>query len=63
LSRAALPKQLLPLVSDRTMLQETALRLRERAAMQAPLIVCGNEHRFLVAEQLREIGWRRKASC
>jgi hypothetical protein len=31
LSRAALPKQLLPLVSDRTMLQETALRLRDHA--------------------------------
>ena len=55
LSRAVLPKQLLPLVSDRTMLQETALRLHGRAALQAPLIVCGNEHRFLVAEQMREI--------
>ncbi|WP_374357559.1 mannose-1-phosphate guanylyltransferase/mannose-6-phosphate isomerase [Pseudoduganella danionis] len=56
LSRAVLPKQLLPLVSERTMLQETALRLHERAQMQAPLIVCGNDHRFLVAEQMREIG-------
>jgi len=56
LSRAALPKQLLPLVSDRTMLQETALRLAGRNAMMAPLVVCGNEHRFLVAEQMREIG-------
>ncbi|SDH36417.1 MULTISPECIES: mannose-1-phosphate guanylyltransferase/mannose-6-phosphate isomerase [unclassified Duganella] len=55
LSRAALPKQLLPLVSDRTMLQETALRLRDHAELQAPLIICGNEHRFMVAEQLREI--------
>ena len=55
LSRAALPKQLLPLVSDRTMLQETALRLRGHDGLMAPLIVCGNEHRFLVAEQLREI--------
>src|SRR5437762_2639450 len=56
LSRAALPKQLLPLVSDRTMLQDTALRLAGRAGIQAPLVVCGNEHRFLVAEQMREIG-------
>jgi mannose-1-phosphate guanylyltransferase/mannose-6-phosphate isomerase len=55
LSRAALPKQLLPLVSDQTMLQETALRLAGRPGMMAPLIVCGNEHRFLVAEQMREI--------
>jgi len=56
LSRAVLPKQLLPLVSERTMLQETALRLHGRPQLMQPLVVCGNEHRFLVAEQLREIG-------
>ncbi|RZT01902.1 mannose-1-phosphate guanylyltransferase / mannose-6-phosphate isomerase [Duganella sp. CF402] len=56
LSRAALPKQLLPLISGQTMLQETVLRCHGWADVQAPLIVCGNEHRFLVAEQLREIG-------
>ena len=56
LSRAVLPKQLLPLVTDKSMLQDTVLRLHGRAQIQAPLIVCGNEHRFLVAEQLREIG-------
>ncbi|NRR31598.1 mannose-1-phosphate guanylyltransferase/mannose-6-phosphate isomerase [Oxalobacteraceae bacterium] len=55
LSRAVLPKQLLPLVSELTMLQETVSRLSGKADLQAPLIVCGNEHRFLVAEQLREI--------
>ncbi|MRW93045.1 mannose-1-phosphate guanylyltransferase/mannose-6-phosphate isomerase [Duganella sp. FT80W] len=54
LSRAALPKQLLPLVTENTMLQETLLRLQGCAGLMAPLIVCGNEHRFLVAEQLRE---------
>ena len=56
LSRAALPKQLLPLVTDKTMLQDTALRLAGRDGLMAPLVVCGNEHRFLVAEQMREIG-------
>ncbi|SEN47878.1 mannose-1-phosphate guanylyltransferase / mannose-6-phosphate isomerase [Duganella sp. CF517] len=56
LSRAVLPKQLLPLVSDKTMLQETVLRLTGGAELQAPLVVCGNDHRFMVAEQLREIG-------
>lgn len=56
LSRAALPKQLLPLVSDKTMLQETLLRLRDWPELMPPLLVCGNDHRFLVAEQLREIG-------
>jgi len=55
LSRAALPKQLLPLVSSKTMLQETALRLADWPEMMAPLLVCGEEHRFLVAEQMRDI--------
>jgi mannose-1-phosphate guanylyltransferase/mannose-6-phosphate isomerase len=56
LSRAALPKQLLPLVEQSTMLQSTVLRLAGQPQLQAPLIVCGNEHRFLVAEQMREAG-------
>jgi mannose-1-phosphate guanylyltransferase/mannose-6-phosphate isomerase len=56
LSRAVLPKQLLPLVSDKTMLQETALRVADWPGLMAPLVVCGNEHRFMVAEQMREIG-------
>jgi len=56
LSREALPKQLLRLVSDKSMLQETVLRLEGLQDWLPPLIVCGNEHRFLVAEQMREIG-------
>jgi mannose-1-phosphate guanylyltransferase/mannose-6-phosphate isomerase len=56
LSRAALPKQLLPLVTENTMLQETALRIAGWPEMQPPLLVCGDEHRFLVAEQLRQAG-------
>jgi len=56
LSRAVMPKQLLPLVSDKTMLQETALRVADWPELMAPVVVCGNEHRFLVAEQLREAG-------
>jgi len=56
LSRAALPKQLLPLASERTMLQETVLRLGGVAGIGAPLVVCNNDHRFLIAEQMREIG-------
>ncbi|HEX7645629.1 MAG TPA: mannose-1-phosphate guanylyltransferase/mannose-6-phosphate isomerase [Burkholderiaceae bacterium] len=55
LSREVLPKQLLPLVSDKTMLQETVLRLSGSPDWMPPLVICGNEHRFLVAEQLREI--------
>lgn len=55
MSRAALPKQLLPLVSEHSMLQETLLRLSDWPEACAPVVVCGNDHRFLVAEQLREI--------
>jgi mannose-1-phosphate guanylyltransferase/mannose-6-phosphate isomerase len=55
LSRELYPKQLLPLVGTHTMLQETVRRL---AGLQVgePLIVCNDAHRFLVAEQLRQIG-------
>lgn len=55
LSRAVLPKQLLPLVTDNTMLQETLLRLSSWAQVASPVVVCGNDHRFLVAEQLRQV--------
>lgn len=58
LSRAAYPKQFLPLVSEQTMLQETVSRVGSWPEVQAPLIVCGNEHRFMIAEQMREIGVR-----
>ena len=56
MSREALPKQLLPLISDKTMLQETVLRLSNIPAIAPPLLVCNNEHRFLAAEQLMQIG-------
>ncbi|NUT59614.1 mannose-1-phosphate guanylyltransferase/mannose-6-phosphate isomerase [Herbaspirillum sp. C9C3] len=58
LSRAAYPKQFLPLVSEQTMLQETVARVSTWPEVQAPLVVCGNEHRFMIAEQMREIGVR-----
>ncbi len=52
-SRASFPKQLWPLVSDRTLLQETARRAIG-PGFAPPVIVCNQEHRFLIAEQLRE---------
>jgi mannose-1-phosphate guanylyltransferase / mannose-6-phosphate isomerase len=52
LSRELHPKQLLALTSERTMLQETALRL-EGFPHAPPVVVCNESHRFLVAEQLR----------
>ena len=56
LSRASLPKQLLPLVSDKTMLQETLARLENIAGVAPSRVICNEEHRFIVAEQLRESG-------
>ncbi len=61
LSRAALPKQLLPLASKFSMLQETVARLTDMAEMAAPLMVCNAEHRFMVAEQLRQINLKPAA--
>lgn len=54
-SRESFPKQLWPLVSDRTMIQETALRAFG-PGFAPPIVVCNQEHRFLIAEQLREAG-------
>jgi len=54
LSRELYPKQLLPLVGELTMLQETVARL-EGLPVAAPIIVCNEAHRFLVAEQLRVV--------
>jgi len=56
LSRAAYPKQLLSLVSERTLLQDTAARNLSDVGFAAPLLICNDEHRFLVDEQLRQIG-------
>ncbi|HEX2890289.1 mannose-1-phosphate guanylyltransferase/mannose-6-phosphate isomerase [Vineibacter terrae] len=56
LSRAAYPKQLLPLLSERTMLQETALRSMTDVGFAAPIVICNDEHRFLIDEQLRQVG-------
>lgn len=55
LSRQQYPKQFLPLVSDQTMIQETVLRLKGMRDISAPLVVCNEEQRFIVAEQLRQI--------
>ncbi len=54
-SRESFPKQLWPLVSDRTMIQETALRAAG-PDFAPPIVVCNQEHRFLIAEQLRQAG-------
>ncbi|MBY5947418.1 mannose-1-phosphate guanylyltransferase/mannose-6-phosphate isomerase [Photobacterium rosenbergii] len=54
MSRTHLPKQFLPLVGNETMLQATVNRLSNIEHLP-PLFICNEEHRFLVAEQLRQI--------
>ncbi len=56
LSRAMYPKQFLPLIGERSLLQQTVLRLQGLPDLAPPLVVCNEEHRFLVAEQLRAVG-------
>lgn len=58
LSREKYPKQLLPLLGDNTMLQETVTRLAGLEGLGEPFLVCNEEHRFAVAEQLRLLGKR-----
>ena len=60
MSRASLPKQLLALNGARTMIQDTVLRAAMPNA-QAPLLLCSEGHRFLVAEQMQAIGITPKA--
>jgi mannose-1-phosphate guanylyltransferase/mannose-6-phosphate isomerase len=54
-SREAYPKQFLPLAGEQSMLVDTLHRL-EALSAQPPMVVCNDEHRFIVAEQLREAG-------
>ena len=54
LSREHSPKQFLPLVSAKSMFQETVSRLEGMEA-KPPLVVCNDIHRFMLSDQLREI--------
>jgi mannose-1-phosphate guanylyltransferase/mannose-6-phosphate isomerase len=54
-SRESFPKQYWPLLSDRSLIQETIERAAA-AGHAAPILVCNQEHRFLVAEQVRNAG-------
>jgi mannose-1-phosphate guanylyltransferase/mannose-6-phosphate isomerase len=53
LSRELYPKQFLALVNEHTMLQNTVRRVASISQITAPLVICNEEHRFMVAEQLR----------
>src|SRR5258707_6874041 len=56
LSRSLYPKQLLALAGRESMLVETARRVADTAHYAPPIIICNDEHRFIVAEQMRQAG-------
>ncbi|MGA0989901.1 MAG: mannose-1-phosphate guanylyltransferase/mannose-6-phosphate isomerase, partial [Vulcanococcus sp.] len=58
LSRASYPKQYWALAGqgEETLLQQTQQRLEGIANLQPPLLLCNEDHRFIVAEQMRQIG-------
>ena len=58
LSREKYPKQLLPLIGEDSLLQATVRRVDGIAGVElaAPLVVCNEEYRFVIAEQLRVMG-------
>src|ERR1700746_3960791 len=65
MSRTLYPKQLLSLLGQDSLLQQTVRRVADRQGFAAPLLVANEEHRFIIAEQLREIARvsRARAAC
>lgn len=58
LSREHFPKQFIKLFGKSTMLQQTLLRLEGVENLADPIVICNHEHRFMVAEQLQELGFK-----
>ncbi len=56
LSRSLHPKQFHALAGNRTLIQQTALRLKDAGYANPPLVLCNEDHRFMVAGQLDEVG-------
>jgi len=61
MSRTLYPKQLLTLLGRQSLLQETVRRVADDGRFFPPLVVANEEHRFIIAEQLREISVRPHA--
>ncbi len=63
LSRESFPKQFLKLIgnNNKSLLQNTILRLKKLKNIEAPILICNEKHRFIVAEQLREIKVKPKS--
>ena len=59
-SRLSFPKQFLKINSDYTLIQETLIRIKNKKIFHPPILICNDEHRFLIAEQLREMDIKPK---
>ena len=59
-SRLSFPKQFLKINSDYTLIQETLIRIKNKKIFHPPILICNDEHRFLIAEQLREMNIKPK---
>ena len=55
-SRETLPKQFIPLVGDQSTFQRIVSLIADRAVFAAPIVITNRDYRFLVAEQLAELG-------
>ena len=55
-SREVHPKQFLPLFGARSTFQDTLLRVSDAALFERPIVITNNAYRFMVLEQLAEIG-------
>src|SRR6516164_6122287 len=56
MSRTLYPKQLLSLLGRESLLQQTVRRVADPRRFAKPMIVANEEHRFIIVEQLRELG-------
>ena len=56
LSRQKSPKQFIPLIDDKNLLQNTCARYTDHSFFEKPMVICNEDHRFQVAESLRNIG-------
>jgi mannose-1-phosphate guanylyltransferase/mannose-6-phosphate isomerase len=55
-SRASMPKQFVPLIGDRSTFQQTLARVSDPDLFDRPIVITNGDFRFIVAEQLRELG-------
>ena len=61
LSRSMRPKQFINLIDQQSLFQKTLLRLNGIEQIIDPIVVCNEEHRFMVAEQLQDLGTKHNA--